>query len=587
MTTQSVSRPAATSRGGGTTGQGSKVNDGVNGVPDFSTIIAQHLQMLLPTSGDVSSGCTYKEFLACNPKEYDGKRGAIVYTRWIEKIESVKDISGCRDSQKMKYTTGSFGNARNFIDNNNHTGCTYKEFLACNPKEYDVMVVATEPITIQKAVPIAGTLTNEAIRNGSIKKNTEKRGNRVEPSKDRNRRNDNKRTRTGNAFATTTNHVKRGNTGMAPKCTTCNFYHPPETPYCTCFNWNRPGHLVKDYRVVCRNVNLVSARNPAADRRYWHIDWVLNQTYGLTNIIVVVFEYHFQVKLMIVNIMGRGNQGNQARDIEPNDLGFSFEIEIASGQLVEIDKVIKCCKLEIEGHVFDINLIPFRSVSFDVIIGMDWLFDHKAKIICHEKVIVQLILFIVDSGCTKHMTGNLKLLCNFVEKYMGTVCFDNDQFALILGYGDLVQGNITINRVYYVEGLSYNLFSVVSKSKRSSFKTKVVPSSKGPLNLLHMDLCGPMRVASINGKKYILVIVDDYFRYTWTLFLRSKDETPEVLKYFLIMIQQNLQAPLISVRTDRGTEFLNKTLYAFFKKEGTEHQTSTPRTPEQNGVVER
>ncbi|GJV17228.1 ribonuclease H-like domain-containing protein [Tanacetum coccineum] len=127
----------------------------------------------------------------------------------------------------------------------------------------------------------------------------------------------------------------------------------------------------------------------------------------------------------------------------------------------------------------------------------------------------------------------------------------------------------------------------VSKAKRSSFKSKTVPSSKGRLNLLHMDLCGPMRVASINGKKYILVIVDDYSRYTWTLFLRSKDETPEVLKDFLTMIQRNLQAPVISVRTDRGTEFLNKTLNAFFKEEGIEHQTSTPRTPEQNDVVER
>ncbi|GKF60807.1 retrovirus-related pol polyprotein from transposon TNT 1-94, partial [Tanacetum coccineum] len=89
-------------------------------------------------------------------------------------------------------------------------------------------------------------------------------------------------------------------------------------------------------------------------------------------------------------------------------------------------------------------------------------------------------------------------------------------------------------------------------------KKKVVPSLKGRLKLLHMDLCGPMRVASINGKKYILVIVDDYSRYTWTLFLRSKNETPEVLKDFLTMIQRNLQALVISVRTDRGTEFLNK-----------------------------
>ncbi|GKD27656.1 hypothetical protein Tco_1233870, partial [Tanacetum coccineum] len=75
------------------------------------------------------------------------------------------------------------------------------------------MVIAMEPKTIQKAVQIAGTLTDEALRNGSIKKNPEKKGNRGEPSKDRNVRDDNKRTRTGNAFAITTNPVGRENTG--------------------------------------------------------------------------------------------------------------------------------------------------------------------------------------------------------------------------------------------------------------------------------------------------------------------------------------------------------------------------------------
>ncbi|GKE85045.1 hypothetical protein Tco_1558787 [Tanacetum coccineum] len=74
--------------------------------------------------------------------------------------------------------------------------------------------------------------------------------------------------------------------------------------------------------------------------------------------------------------------------------------------------------------------------------------------------LVEIILFIVDSGCSKHMTRNLKLLTNFVEKFLGTVKFGNDQIAPILGYGDLVQGTITIKRVYYVEGLNYNLFSI-------------------------------------------------------------------------------------------------------------------------------
>ncbi|GJW99883.1 putative reverse transcriptase domain-containing protein [Tanacetum coccineum] len=73
--------------------------------------------------------------------------------------------------------------------------------------------------------------------------------------------------------------------------------------------------------------------------------------------------------------------------IKTSELGFSYEIEIASGQLVEIDRVIKGCKLKIEGHMFDIHLISFRSGSSNVIIGMDWLSSHKAKIICHKKVV--------------------------------------------------------------------------------------------------------------------------------------------------------------------------------------------------------
>nr|GEX22248.1 retrovirus-related Pol polyprotein from transposon TNT 1-94 [Tanacetum cinerariifolium] len=250
--------------------------------------------------------------------------------------------------------------------------------------------------------------------------------------------------------------------------------------------------------------------------------------------------------------------------------------------------------------------------------------------------LVMIVLFIVDSRCSKHMTGNLILLINFVEKFLGTVKFGNDQISPILGYGDLVQRAVMLKRVYYVEGLNHNLFSVgqfcdadlevafwkstcyihdlkgndlltgscgidlysitlqdinspnliclmvkatssqawlwhhclshlnfdtinllskndivvglpklkfvkdhlcssceLEKAKRNSFHTKLTPSSKRPLQLLHMDLCGPMRVASINGKRDVL------------------------------------------------------TLYVYFAAEGILHQTSAARTPEQNDVVER
>ncbi|GKE30267.1 reverse transcriptase domain-containing protein, partial [Tanacetum coccineum] len=167
------------------------------------------------------------------------------------------------------------------------------------------MVVATEPKTIQKLVQIAGTLTNEALRNG---------GNRREPSKDRNVRDDNKRTRTENALATTANPVREGYTGMTPKCTTCNYYHLPETPCRTCFNYNCPGHFPKDCRVVPRNVNPINARNPVARTCYEcgstdHIKAAcprLNQAQrpggNPQNQVVAVNGGQF-----------RGNQGDQAR----------------------------------------------------------------------------------------------------------------------------------------------------------------------------------------------------------------------------------------------------------------------------------
>ncbi|GJR88067.1 retrovirus-related pol polyprotein from transposon TNT 1-94 [Tanacetum coccineum] len=96
-----------------------------------------------------------------------------------------------------------------------------------------------------------------------------------------------------------------------------------------------------------------------------------------------------------------------------------------------------------------------------------------------------------------------------------------------------------------------------------------------------------MRVASINGKKYIFVIIDDYSRYTWVYFLRTKDEAPDMIIDFINQVQRNLKAQILTIRTDNGTEFKNEKLRAFYAKLGIVHKTSIARTPQQNGVVER
>nr|GEU76500.1 hypothetical protein [Tanacetum cinerariifolium] len=152
-------------------------------------------------------------------------------------------------------------------------------------------------------------------------------------------------------------------------------------------------------------------------------------------------------------------------------------------------------------------------------------------------------LFVFDD----HMTGNRALLTNFVKKFLETVRFGNNDFVVIAGYGDVVIGSMTIKKAYYVEG----------KIRRKQHKSKMAFAANKPFYLLHMDLFGPMRVESINGKRYVLVVVDDYSRYTWR------------------------------VRTNNGTEFKNKTLAKFFDEVGITQQFYVVRTPQQNGIVER
>nr|GEX43606.1 retrovirus-related Pol polyprotein from transposon TNT 1-94 [Tanacetum cinerariifolium] len=237
-----------------------------------------------------------------------------------------------------------------------------------------------------------------------------------------------------------------------------------------------------------------------------------------------------------------------------------------------------------------------------------------------EQKLIEIVLFIVDSECSKHMTGNLKLLINFVKKpqlksnpqgdrfmhnnsqekkleveehrrnVRKSTCFIRDLKGndLLTGSRGIDLYSITLQdtncpnpiclmakatssqawlwhrRLSHLNFDTINLLSKndivvglpklkfvkdhlcssceLGKAKRKSFHAKLTPSSKRQLQLLHMDLCGPMRVASMNGKRYVLVIVDDYSRYTWTHFLRSKDETPEVLIDFLRLVQRGLQA---------------------------------------------
>ena len=102
-----------------------------------------------------------------------------------------------------------------------------------------------------------------------------------------------------------------------------------------------------------------------------------------------------------------------------------------------------------------------------------------------------------------------------------------------------------------------------------------------------MDLFGPVKIMSLGKKKYCLVIIDDYSRYTWVFFLFSKEEAAEIIKFFILQIEKQYSLSVKVTRSDNGTKFGNKTLDEFGMSKGIVRQFSIPRTPEQNGVVDR
>ncbi|GKA30280.1 putative reverse transcriptase domain-containing protein [Tanacetum coccineum] len=471
--------------------------------PDIAAIIAQQLQTILPqivtqVTNNVNNanggnggnnGCTYKGFMACNPKEYDGQGGAIALTRWIKKMENVIDNIQARGreaaigmswtdfkallveefcpSNEMEKLESAFWNHK--MVGANHAGYTdwfhelaksvphlvtpkssrIKRYIAGLAPEIRGMLRATQPTTIQSAILRVGIFTEEAVSCGTLTKGNEKRKGVEESSKQGGQRNDDKRVKVSKGFMAATTH-RNEYTGPHPKCAKCLAYHPEGRPCIVCFNCQKLGHYARNcrmpikqvapinavrggyepgtcyecgsrehYRNNCPKLNLAPGQvgNRLTIEGNWNSrnngnqvkgrDFNVNAVGALQdpNVVTGTFSlnHHYATVLFDsgADFSFISTDFAPLINVKPSFVNPGYVIEVADGKKVEVDRVIRNCKLELGTSLFTIDLIPLGHGSFDVIVGMDWLSEHKAKIVCHEKV----VRIPLESGEILHVQG--------------------------------------------------------------------------------------------------------------------------------------------------------------------------------------
>ncbi|GJV69409.1 reverse transcriptase domain-containing protein [Tanacetum coccineum] len=381
----------------------------------------------------------------CNPKEFDGKGGAVALTSWIEMMESVFDNSGCTANQRVRYAASCFVNKALTWWNTQvqargrevAIGMSWNDFNAllveefCPSNEMGKLILAYQ----ESAILTAGILTDEVVHYGTLTKGNNKRKETEESSKKWSTWKDNKKSKTGLGFVVTV-PPRNDNVSTYPQCAKCYTFYPENAPCKLCYNCQKPGHYARQCWAPIRQVVPVNAVRMGQNQRacyecgsldHFRNDcpkWkqatgqarnlltlegnrntqnngnqargrafngnavealqdpkVLTGTFSLNNqFATVLFDYGADFSFISTKFTPLLN-------VEPCIVNPGYVIEIADGENVEVDRIIRDCKPELGNSLFTIDLIPLGHGSFDVIVGMDWLSKNKAVIMCHEKVV--------------------------------------------------------------------------------------------------------------------------------------------------------------------------------------------------------
>ncbi|GJW74826.1 putative reverse transcriptase domain-containing protein [Tanacetum coccineum] len=315
-----------------------------------------------------NNGCSYKGFQACGPREYDGKGGAIALTYWIEKMENVLDNSGCSENQKVKYAASSFVN-KALTWWNTQIQARGREAAICMTWN-DFKALLVEEFCLSNEME---RLENEFWNHKMVGANHVTYTDRFhELAK-----------LVPHLVTPESSRIKSWDQGLL------RVWKPDHLQY-NCPKLNRAPGQARNPLALEGNHNNQNNGNRATGRAF---NVNVNAVEALQDPKVVTGTFslndHFATVLFDsgADFSFISTEFAPLLNVKPSIVNLGYVIEVADGKKVEVDRIIRDCKLELGNSLFSINLIPLGHGSFDVIVGMDWLSQNKAVIVCHEKVV--------------------------------------------------------------------------------------------------------------------------------------------------------------------------------------------------------